>query len=117
MDIFNSSNRQYDPIHTNKKKERKKMVVPEFRYNDMTEHWDVEILCKLGDLKERVCIASVNKETNTITFWKTISINDLRSIMLRWEEHSFMLDRPRPALNNLKPKVRFEPEPDGVGSE
>ena len=90
------------------------MVVPEFRYNDMTENWDIEVLCKLGDLKERVCVASVSRKENTITFWKTISINDLRSIMLRWEEHSFMLDRPKyPAFK----EIRFEPEPDGVESE
>ena len=89
------------------------MVVPEFRYNDMTESWDIEILCELGDLKERVCVASVRRKENTITFWKTISINDLRSIMLRWEEHSFMLDRPN---HTLKEK-NFEPYPDGVESE
>ena len=119
MGIFNNRNREYDIIHTNKKKERKKMVIPEFNYNDLTGRWDIEFPYELGDLKDMVCVASVDLEYNTITFWKTISINDLSSMLPRWEKFKTRVIDKNPMLahNDPKPEPRFELDPDGNGDK
>ena len=85
----------------------------EFKYNEMMERWDAELPYELGDLKERVCVASI--EDNTITFWKPLSIADVRSIVLHYDELKFQLERN--PLDDLKPEVNFEPDPDGVDNE
>ena len=113
MDIFNSSNREYDPIHNNKKKERKKMV--EFTYNEMMERWDAELPYELGDLKEMTCVASIDPKNSTITFWKPLSITDVRSIVLHYDELRFQLERN--PLEDLKPETHFELDPDGIDNE
>ena len=84
----------------------------ELKYNDIMERWDVELPYELGDLKDRVCVASI--EDDTITFWKPLNVSDVRSIMLTWEEFKFQLDRN--PLEDLKEK-EFEPYPDGDENE
>jgi len=110
MGIFNNSNIKYGTVHNNKKKERKKMV--EFKYNEMMERWDAELPYELGDLKEMACVASIDPESNTITFWKPLSVTDVRSIILHYDELKFQLERN--PLDDLKPEVNFELDPDGI---
>ena len=121
MDIFNNRNSKYGTVHNNKKKERKKMV--EFKYNEMMERWDIELPYKLGDLKEMKSVASIEDEEvdgnnrlgSTITFWKPLSITDVRSIVLHYDELKFQLERN--PLEDLKPEVHFELDPDGTDDE
>ena len=113
MGIFNNRNSKYGTVHNNKKKERKKMV--EFTYNEMMERWDAELPYELGDLKEMTCVASIDPEDNTITFWKPLNISDVRSIILQCDEHKFQLNRS--LRDDLKPDPHFEPDPDGTEDE
>ena len=121
MDILNNSNSKYGTVHNNKKKERKKMVG--FKYNDMMERWDIELPYELGDLKDLICVASVDDEKvdghnvvgSTITFWKPLNISNVRQIMLWYDELKFQLDRN--PLDDLKPEVHFETDPDGTDNE
>ena len=113
MDILNNSNIKYGTVHNNKKKERKKMV--EFTYNEMMERWDAELPYELGDLKEMTCVASIDPESSTITFWKPLNITDVRSIILNYDELKFQLSRN--PLDDLKPEVHFEHDPDGKDNE
>ena len=87
----------------------------EFTYNEMMERWDAELPYELGDLKEMTCVASIDPEDNTITFWKPLSITDVRSIVLHYDELRFQ--RERNPLEDLKPEVHFEPDPDGIDNE
>ena len=88
----------------------------EFKYNDMTDQWDAEMLYELGDLKEMVCVASVEPKNNTITFWKPLSIADVRSIVLHYDELKFQLEKN--PLDDLKLKQKpFELDPDGTDNE
>ena len=94
-----------------------------FKYNDMMERWDIELPYELGDLKDMVCVASVDDEKvdghnvmgSTITFWKPLNMNNLRQIMLQYDEHKFQLSRS--PLEDLKPEVNFELDPDGIDNE
>ena len=121
MGILNNSNIKYGTVHNNKKKERKKMVG--FKYNDMMERWDIELLYELGDLKDMVCVASVDTEEvdghrvvgSTITFWKPLNMANVRQIMLWYDELKFQLSRS--PLEDLKPEVHFELDPDGTDDE
>ena len=119
MDIFNSSNREYDTIYNNKKKERKKMVG--FKYNRWMERHDIELPYKLGDLKDLVCVASIDDEKvddhnvlgSTITFWKPLDMADVRSILLQYEELKYQLGRNPLDDVDLGKESHFEPDPDG----
>ena len=121
MGIFNNRNSKYGTVHNNKKKERKKMVG--FKYNEMMERWDIELPYELGDLKDMVCVASVETEEvdghrvvgSTITFWRPLHITNLRQIMLQYDELKFQLSRS--PLEDLKPEVNFELDPDGIDNE
>ena len=113
MGILNNSNIKYGTVHNNKKKERKKMV--EFKYNEMMERWDAELLYKLGDLKEMTCVASIDPESSTITFWKPLNMSNVRQIVLWYDELKFQLSRN--PLDDLKPEVHFEHDPDGKDNE
>ena len=107
MGIFNNRNSKYGTVHNNKKKERKKMV--EFTYNEMMERWDAELPYELGDLKEMTCVASIDPESSTITFWKPLSITDVRSIILHYDELRFQLSR--------NPLEDLKPDPEGIENE
>ena len=85
----------------------------EFKYNNMMERYDIELPYQLGDLKEMVCVASI--EDNTITFWKPLNLSDVRTIMLHWEEFQFQLSRN--PLDDLEKEAHFEPHPDGKGEK
>ena len=95
----------------------------EFKYNEMMERWDAELPYELGDLKERKCVASIDDEKvdghnvvgSTITFWKPLSIADVRSIVLHYDELKFQLERN--PLEDLKPETHFELDPDGLDDE
>ena len=79
----------------------------------MMERWDIEMLFQLGDLKDMVAVAYI--EDSTITFLKPLSITDVRSIVLHYDELRFQLERN--PLEDLKPEVHFEPDPDGIDNE
>ena len=121
MDILNNRNSKYGTVHNNKKKERKKMVG--FKYNDMMERWDIELPYELGDLKDMVCVASVDDEKvdghnvmgSTITFWKPLNMTNVRQIMLQYDELKFQLSRN--PIDDLKPEAHFELDPDGADNE
>ena len=94
----------------------------EFKYNNMMERYDIELPYQLGDLKEMVCVASI--EDDTITFWKPLNISDVRSIILHYDELKFQLSRN--PLEDLDKKIlkevktitdTFVLEPDGVDNE
>ena len=95
----------------------------EFKYNNTMERYDIELPSELGDLKEMTCVASIddekvdghNKLGNTITFWKPLSMSDVRSITLHYDELRFQLEKN--PLDDLKPEVHFEPDPDGIDNE
>ena len=89
-----------------------------FRYNKMMERWDIELPYELGDLKELKCVASIEDEEveghsklgSNITFWSPLSITDVRTIMLQYDELKFQLEKN--PLDDLDEK-EFELYPDG----
>ena len=85
----------------------------EFKYNEMMERWDAELPYELGDLKEMTCVASIDPEDNTITFWKPLSITDVRKILNKCDELKHELDKnPLDEIDIKEKKVHFEPYPD-----
>ena len=90
-----------------------------FKYNSMMTRYDIELPYKLGDLKDLVCVASIDDEKvddhnvlgSTITFWKPLDMADVRSILLQYEELKYQLSRN--PLDDLEKEVHFEPDPDG----
>ncbi len=95
------------------------MVV--FKYNRMMERHDIELPYKLGDLKDLVCVASIDDEKvddhnvlgSTITFWKPLDMADVRSILLQYEELKYQLGRNPLDDVDLEKETHFEPDPDG----
>ncbi|OUW96261.1 MAG: hypothetical protein CBD97_01660 [Pelagibacteraceae bacterium TMED237] len=85
----------------------------EFKHNDLMDRWDVELPSQIGDLKEMVCVATI--EGDKITFFKSLDIKDVRSIFMHWDEHKFNLHK----FMNKNPldNVDFELYPDGEENE
>lgn len=81
----------------------------EFKHNDLMDRWDVELPSQIGDLKEMVCVATI--EGDKITFFKSLNVKDVRSILMHWDEHKFNLNK------NPLDDVDFELYPDGEDNE
>ena len=84
----------------------------EFKYDNMMERWDIQMLFQLGDLKDMVTVAHI--EDNTITFQKPLNITDVRKILNKCDELKHQLEKnPLDEIDIKEEKeVHFELNPD-----
>ena len=86
-----------------------------FEYNTMFTRWDISLPYQMGDIKDMIGVAHVDKE-NRISFLKELTVPMVEKVILRWSEHREQLKRnPLDDLDN-KIDTSFEPSPDGEGN-